>query len=131
LETTFSVERRNSLNALRLVRDSELFPAHVRDQIHVQNSENHLIYMSGVFLILSAVGLKVTGANPLVGIGPSTLVVLAFVLFILGMGISISTCKQLCAQIASLDAQKLETLLTNSQLRPPANTRMEPPRHDT
>ena len=71
-----------------------------------------------MLLVLTGLGLKVTGANPLAGIElANTLFLLAVVFFSLGMGVSISTCKQLCAQIAVLDAQKLDTLLTNSQLR--------------
>jgi hypothetical protein len=118
LEETFSVHRRNSINALRVIRDSDLFPDNVRDRIHVQNSENHVVYMSGTMLLGSGILLRWTHLQTL--FDPVSLsysfILLGLLLFALGFQGSISACRQFCAQVGCLDRDKIKELLSKAQL---------------
>lgn len=114
LEKEQRIPRRDSLNAFRVVRDSELFTDRVRDQFHVQNSEVAVLNLT--FTVLMGAVLLLLGQQwwrsywdrvPLL-VG---LVFAGLVSGAAGVFAEISICRQECAYLVTRDLGEVKRVL--------------------
>jgi hypothetical protein len=119
LEKTFGVSHRHSINALRIVRDDNIFANDkARDRIHVQNSEITLLFvtatiMGAAALLLKFIDFKISyDRNVMISLFGG----IAIVFFLVGISAGISVSRQLCAHICAIPADDVRRLLRAAQL---------------
>lgn len=115
----FHVARQNSINAYRVVRDSNLFEGHVRHRFHVQNSEIHILYLT--FTVSLGATLFLVFEQLLSGWWSRvcltvTLGVVSVISMMIGLLANVAICRQQCAYLLTRDQAQIGELLKSSQL---------------
>lgn len=114
LEERIGVARRNSRDAFRVIRDSDLFAPHVRDRFHIQNTEIHLLFLTATAALLA---LFLRGVSEQCytwrdAVYPRSLFLWAAVIFFLaGLIATIRLCRQECAYLRALDSRRMRERL--------------------
>lgn len=117
LEERTGVARRNSRDAFRVIRDSDLFAPHVRDRFHMQNSEVHLLFLTATAALLALL-LRRSAEQCHTwrdAVYPQSLFLwAALIFFAVGLMATIRLCRQECAYLRGLDPRRIKERLQGS-----------------
>ncbi|MEE9464309.1 MAG: hypothetical protein V3W14_01880 [Candidatus Neomarinimicrobiota bacterium] len=98
------------LNAFRLIRNT-IFPPEVREQLHLQNSEVHVLYMTGIpFLIAGLVSLVFNLYTSMPGIW---MVIIGLICLGFAVFVDVDIERQQVVQLRSLDQENVKAAIKN------------------
>jgi hypothetical protein len=109
LADNYNVDKGDRTDAFRVIRD-RLFSNVMRERFHVQNTEIHTIYVTGVELLIASplfFFFSGVGGKPSVWVALALLVAACMVLIIGAIG-QMSVCRQQCAYFLSLGREETE-----------------------